>query len=393
MIELNDSENIKDDILNTAIRCFNCNFCFSTCPLKYTMPGFATNGPSGIMQSIYYAVKWDLFHEKDEILELVSLCTTCNSCVLTCKECSTGTPILDVIEKGRMLLIDKGIGPLPTQRNPLKSLFLRGNPYEKDAHDRLNWLGDLDVKKLPHESAEVLYFVGCTASYDPELQNIARSMVKLFNFLQVDFGILEEEICCGCVANRLGDKDLFAEIAEKNKDSFLKSGVTKIVTTSPHCFHAFSNEYEHPKEISYTVQHYTQYLYELIKGGKFQFTKKLDYVVTYHDPCYLSKHNGIYEEPRALINALDGVKFVEMKDNKENSLCCGGGGGRMWADFQEERKLGTVRVEQALDAGANIIVVACPWCQTMLRDGIKDLGQEEAIKVMDIAELLLEAIE
>ena len=119
----------------------------------------------------------------------------------------------------------------------------------------------------------------------------------------------------------------------------------------------------------------------------------MDYVVTYHDPCYLSKHNGIYEEPRALINALDGVKFVEMKDNKENSLCCGGGGGRMWADFQEERKLGTVRVEQALDAGANIIVVACPWCQTMLRDGIKDLGQEEAIKVMDIAELLLEAIE
>ena len=393
MLEQVDYENIKDDILNTAIRCFNCNFCYST--LKYTMPGFAMNGPSGIMQSIYYAVRWDLFNEneKNDLLDLVSLCTTCNSCVLTCKECTTGTPVLDVIEMGRALLMDKGVGPLPTQRNPLKSLFLRGNPYDKNAHDRLNWLGDLEVKKLPKESAEVLYYVGCTAAYDPELQNIARSMVKLLKLLQPDFGILEEEICCGCVANRLGDKDLFAEIAGKNTDSFLKSNVTRVITTSPHCFHAMSKEYEQPENKKYVVQHYTQYLCELVKNSNLPLTKKLDYTVTYHDPCYLSKHNGIYEEPRALINALDGIKYVEMKDIKANSLCCGGGGGRMWADFQEERKLGTIRIEQALEAGANVIAVACPWCYTMIKDGIKDLGKEEVIKVMDIAELLSEALE
>ncbi len=383
---------LESKILNTTIRCLNCNFCYSVCPIYQSMPSFASNGPSGIIQGLFYAVKWGMLDKKENLDELVNLlynCTTCKSCVLTCKGAGTDTPILELIEAGRSLVVDKGLAPLANQAEALKSIFLKGNPYDKDPMQRLSWLEDSDIKQLPEQKAEILYYIGCTPAYDPELRHLAKSIIDILQALKVDFGILKEEICCACLANRMGDEFLFEEVSNKNVNAFSHNNTkdAKIITTSPHCYNTYLNEYEQ----SLNVQHYTQFLAEFIKNKHVEL-KKLDCVVTYHDPCYLTKHNEVYEEPRALITAIPGVKLVEMEKNKANSLCCGGGGGLMWEEMQQEERLANIRVEQALSTGASLLITSCPWCYTMFRDAIKDLGQEDKLKVKDLGELFLEAL-
>lgn len=386
------TEQIEREVVDLTTRCGRCNACFTQCPLDKSMEGFMTNGPSGLAQSIYYAIKWDLVGEKeeDEILKILYSCTTCNSCVLTCKKSGAGVPVLKIIENGRKLLTEKAVGPLPSQRGVLKSIYTKGNPYNQAPEDRLSWLRDDDVKRLPVEESDVIYYVGCTPSYDPELQDIANSIVKLLKFLEVDFGVLEDERCCGCAANRLGDSFLFEEIASKNIEAFNSCKAKQIITTSPHCYNTFINEYENMG--GFKIQHYTELLARYIKGGDLKL-KELNYTITYHDPCYLGKHNGIFEEPREILRGIPGVRLMEMRDNREHSLCCGGGGGRMWAEIREENRLSNVRVKQAVSTGADVLAVSCPWCHTMLENAIRDVEVEDRIKVMDVSEILLEALD
>ncbi|WP_347490108.1 (Fe-S)-binding protein [Desulfoscipio sp. XC116] len=383
---------LEEAISKSTFRCRNCNYCYSVCPLYKSMEGFMVNGPSGIIQSIYYYLKWNLndAEQKKNLTEILFSCTTCNACVIACEELSAGIPLLEIIENGRKLLVDNNIGPMPFQRNALKAIYAKGNPYNFDSENRLAWAKDINIKKLPDEKADMLYYVGCSVSYDPEIRNIAVSLVKLMKNQGTDFGVLEKERCCSCAANRLGDEFLFQEMSQQNTKSFVESGVKSIVTTSPHCYNTYIKEYQGLDNIE--IQHYVHMLHNWTTNKKIKFEKKLNYVVTYHDPCYLGKHNGIYEEPREIIEAIPGVKLVEMKDNRKMSLCCGGGGGRMWTEVKEEKRLANQRVEQALAAGANILAVACPWCHIMLQNAIKDLEQEENIKVVDISELLAEAL-
>jgi len=249
----------------------------------------------------------------------------------------------------------------------------------------------MEVKRLPGEQAEVLYYVGCTASYEPELHNLARSLVKLFRFLEVDFGVLEEEVCCGDPVRSLGDEFLFQEMIGQNVEKFEASGVKSIVTISPHCFNAFSKKYEGLEE-AFQIRHYTEFLASVFEEKKPKFPKELPYTVTYHDPCYLGKHNDIYDAPRELIQAIPGVRLVEMAMSGRDSLCCGGGGGRMYAEVEEERRLADVRLGQALEIGADVVATACPWCHNMLANAVKDLRMEEKIRILDVAELLAEAL-
>ena len=386
------AERLAEEIIRSTFRCRNCNYCYSQCPLYGSLAGFMVNGPSGIIQAIYYFLKWHLNEEEDkkEILDILYSCSTCNSCVIVCKELSAGIPLVEIIEKGRKFLVDRNIGPLPFQRNVLKSIYQKDNPYNFDPQDRLNWAGGLSVKKLPGDKADVLFYVGCSASYDPLLFNLPRSLVKILLSAEVDFGLLENEACCSCAANRLGDEFLFEEKARKNVRTFLDCGVKEIITLSPHCYNTLVNEYTGLEKVK--VRHYTQFINELIRKKKIKFTKKLDYVITYHDPCYLGKRNGIYDEPREILAALPGVRLAEMKDNRKASLCCGGGGGRMWLEIKEEKRLANLRLEQAVAAEAGVVAVACPWCYTMLANAVKDLGKEENLKVKDIAEIVAEAL-
>jgi Fe-S oxidoreductase len=299
--------------------------------------------------------------------------------------------ILDAIKAGRKILTEMAIGPLPNQRKALKDIYLYGNPYGERPEKRLEGFKGLDIKTIPPGKAEVLYYVGCTTAYEPALHHIGKSLFRLFSRLKIDFGILNEEVCCGEPARRVGDEALFQEMMNRNLAKFGESGVKTVVTVSPHCFNTFLNEYS-PVPAEMKIQHYTEFLCGAFKVQKPVFQKEIPSIVTYHDPCYLVKHNQVYEAPRELIKMIPGVQFVEMKKNRDDSLCCGGGGGRMYAEVEDEPRLAEARIGHALDVGANVIATACPWCYSMLRNAVQDLKVEDRIRVRDIAEMLDESI-
>jgi len=379
-----------EKLLSDIRRCRNCNYCSAVCPLQISTRGYATRTPSGIIDSLYYAVRWNAFgvREREELCDIVYSCTTCNSCVLRCKANGPGVPLLEAIEKGRNLLVEKMIGPLKEQRKVLESVEKHGNPYECAPADRLKWLGNEKVKRIPKEAATILFFVGCTTCYDPQLFPLGRSLIRLFKELSVDFGILEEEKCCADPVGRLGDPFLFEYLVEENKKRFAASKTKTIVTTSPHCLNTFMKQYG---DLSQTVSilHYTQFLEKAVAEKKMKFQHK-SMLVTYHDPCYLGKHNGITDAPRNLIRMLPGVKLVEMKDNRENSICCGAGGGRYYTEVEETDRLANIRVRQALATGAEVLATACPYCHVMFSNAVQDLGVADKLQVKDIAELVAE---
>jgi len=235
---------------------------------------------------------------------------------------------------------------------------------------------------------ELLYFVGCAASYDSRVQEVARALVKNLNALGIDFSILgNKEPCCGNEVYSLGEKGLFEELVKNNLDLFDRYGVNKIITGCPHGFNAFKNRYG--KELQ--VQHSVQYFADLVDNGKLKFSRKIEKVVTYQDPCFLGKHNNIFDEPRKIIESLPSVKFSELNRSKGRGVCCEGGGGRMWHDIPGER-LAEKRVKEALEVGAEIIAVACPFCLLTFDDAIKTTGNEDKIQVKDIMELVAEAL-
>ena len=393
MDEENFTEGLKEIILDAAKRCRNCNYCFTICPLFYSTRGFMSQTPSGLLQSINYALKWDILKgENQEILrDLLYLCTTCNGCVIRCKSKATGLPVLKAIEAGRKLLREMMIGPLPQQRKPLKDIYLYGNPYGEKPERRADWLKGSKVKMIPPERAEILFYVGCTTAFEHGLHRLGKSLIKLFQSLNTDFGILKEEICCGEPARRMGDEGLFQEMMNRNLGQFKKFGIKTIVTVSPHCFNTFLKKYPSGQG-EFEIQHYTQFLAQVMNKKKPPFKREFSRTVTYHDPCYLGKHNQIFNPARELLQMIPGVKLVEMKMTRDESLCCGGGGGRMYAEVEEERRLSDMRIEQAVEAGAEIVATACPWCYKMLQTSIQDLNLGVKIAVKDVSEIMSEVL-
>ena len=243
------------------------------------------------------------------------------------------------------------------------------------------------------KKAAVVFWVGCAGSFDDRAKKITKAFVKILNHTQTSFAVLgTEESCTGDPAKRAGNEFLFQMQALQNINTLDSYGVTKIVTTCPHCFNTLKNEYP---ELGghYKVMHHTQFLKSLIKegslkveGGSFKGKR-----ITYHDPCYLSRANKIFEAPRELIKKLD-AELVEMKACKTKGLCCAAGGAQMFKDAEEGNKeINIERTEQALDTKAEIIAAACPFCNTMMTDGVKNKKQEEKVKIMDVAELIANA--
>ncbi len=311
-------------------------------------------------------------------------CTTCATCELRCpKELSPYSFLLDI----RSIAVEEG-KIATTLRDALESIFKNGNPWGRIRGKRSEWAEGLNVKHVS-QGTEILYFVGCTAAYDPRVQEVSRSLVKCFETAGVDFGILgEEESCCGSEVYGMGEKGLFEYVVEENMKLFNKYNIKRIVTSCPHGFHSFKNRYG---EINFEVQHHTQLLASLIDDGKLKLSKELNKTIIYHDPCYLGKQNNIYDEPRRILENIPGVKLVEFDRSRERSLCCEGGGGRMWIDIPGER-LAEIRVKDAVEAEAEIIATACPFCLLTIEDAVKTTGHEEKIQVMDITEILSQTI-
>ena len=361
--------------------CIQCGKCTGGCPVSL-------KSPLNIRRLIYETL---LFPELEEVDGLKGLwdCTTCRTCM---DRCPKGVKPMELIIGMRGLLVEEGRIET-TIRDALESVFKHGNPWGRIRDKRSDWAEGLPVRNIAEVDGvvDVLYFVCCTAAYDPRVSEVARAMVRSFNAAGVDFATLgNEENCCGSEVRRMGEEGLFEMLVENNTNLFKDLSFNRMVTTSPHCFNAFKNEYG---DLGFEVLHYTQFVKELIDQGRLTFSKGIDQVVVYHDPCFLGKQNGIFDEPRQILSSIPGLQLVEFDRCRERSLCCEGGGGRMWIEATGGgERLAEIRVRDAAELGAQVIAVACPFCLLTLEDAVKTTGLEEKLVVKDIMELVAEAL-
>lgn len=274
-------------------------------------------------------------------------------------------------------------------RLTLKNLERSNNPWGASRGTRAEWAKDLGIKTFAEvENPDLLFWVGCVGSFDARNQKVATSVAKILQASGIRFGILgNEEGCCGDPARRIGNEYLFQTMAEANIEILKGRGVKKILTMCPHCFHTLGHEYPQFGG-EFQVIHHTQLLTELISSGKLRLTKPINKVVTYHDSCYLGRANQIYEAPRKVLNSIPGLKLVEMEQHRQRSFCCGAGGGRMWMEEHIGTRINQVRTDHAIKAKAELIGTACPYCLTMLFDGIKEKGKAETMAAYDLSELV-----
>ena len=323
-------------------------------------------------------------------------CTTCKACD---EICPVNIEILDkILDMRRYLSLMES--DFPTELgNTYRSMENSQNVYGMNQGDRGDWAAGLDGVDVVEAGSgplghEYLYWVGCAGSFDDRNKKTSRAVAKLLQRADIDFAILgPSELCTGDPARRSGNEYIFQMLAMENIASLEDLGVEKIVTQCPHCFNTLKNEYPQLGG-NYEVVHHSQLLAQLVADGRLSLEgATLDERVTYHDSCYLGRHNDVYLAPRNVIGSLGGIEVVEMPRNGTKGMCCGAGGARMWMEEHVGKKVNVERTEEALGTGAQRIAVACPFCYVMIDDGVKDKGREEEVKVQDIAEMLIEAIE
>jgi Fe-S oxidoreductase len=317
-------------------------------------------------------------------------CTTCGNCP---RQCPRGVKIIEAGVALRRISTEYGVFPTPVSpiRGVSASLLGKGNPLGEDREKRADWAEGLSVKPFAEEM-DILYFPGCYLCYDPRLKKVARATADILNKAGINFGILgDKENCCGESIRKTGDEELFKRLARENIKTFVENGVKKILVSSPHCYHTFKNEYAEFM-VNFEVVHISQYLCELIQKGKLEFSGEYGKKVTYHDPCYLGRHNGIYDEPREVLKKVPGLELVEMADALEDSLCCGGGGGRIWMETVKGERFSDLRLEQAVEVGAEVLVTACPYCITHFEESRIALEDSESFEIKDITEIIQEML-
>jgi len=355
--------------------CYQCGLCDVVCPWNrvttFSMRKLIRQATFGLTEI-----------ESEDIWR----CTTCGRCP---QRCPRGVKQIESGVSLRRIATENGIFPTPVRpiRGISASLVAEGNPLNEERKNRANWAEGLSVKTFT-EGMEVLYFPGCYLSYDPRLKKAARATADILNRAGIDFGILGPgENCCGESIRKTGDEELFKRLARENIKTFIDNGVKKILVSSPHCYHTFKNEYPEFK-VNFEVVHISQYLLELINEGRLEFTTEYGKKVTYHDPCYLGRHNGIYDEPREVLKKAPGLELIEMADLRQDSLCCGGGGGRIWMETPKGQRFSDLRLEQAIGVGAEVLVTACPYCITNFEDSRLNREDSDVIEIKDITEII-----
>ncbi len=366
----------------TLLECIQCGRCTGGCPVSMKT---ALN----IRGIIYEALIEDFIELSG--MEVLWDCTNCLTCTTRCPK---DIKPADVIIGLRGYIVGEGKGVPPRVRDALMSAFTRGNTLGFATEGREQWVEELDfeVKNVLDEGeTDLLFYVGCTPAYDPRIQPVTRALATVVQKAKIEFGTMGmDEMCCGNEIRRIGEAEGFAEMVEGFHEMLQEFQAQRMVTVSPHCFNAFKNEYG---DLPFPVKHYTQLLTELLDGGKLSFENEVRKKVTYHDPCFLGKHNQIYDEPRYILERIPGVEFEDLDRSRERSVCCEGGGGRMWAEGTNiEERLAHQRVRDAADMGADVLAVACPFCLLTLEDAVKILGLEDKLQVMDILQLVAQAM-
>ncbi len=380
LFEVPDGTNIK-----TCLQCANCS---GVCPFGYLM-----DFPPGRM------ISWIRAGVFDEVLDTdtVWMCVSCYACTEVCPKNIPLTPGLMTRAKEELLLA----GNIPTElQSALEFSQQYGNPLGESPRKRADWTKGLDpevpiLRKIKHP-VDVLWFVGDYPSYHPRVQQTSKALYKILTALGIDFAILgPEENSDGDSQRLAGERGLFELLAEKNGKVFGRYEFGEIITTDPHAYNAIKNEYP-ALGIEYPVRHYTEFLVERLDEIKALLKGNGEMRVAYHDPCYLGRANDIYDEPRALLQAIPGVELVEMPHNRSTSLCCGGGGGGMWLDgFQWEKgqvRLSEWRMQEVVAVEADVLAVSCPYEPPRFEDATKTVKGAEKILVKDIAELLADAL-
>ncbi len=371
-------------------RCFRCGYCKFTsdytdfnCP-AYRKFRFETYSPGGRMWLIWAWLN-DEIKNSDRFQEILFSCATCANCVEHCVF-TFSEDLVNIFISAREEMVNDGIIPPPV-RDYLKNININGNPYKEPASERGKWAEGTLVET--YKDQEYLFYIGCVGSYDERGKKIARAVGNLLVKAGLSIGILgDKENCDGNEVRTIGEAGLFQFLAEKNIALFRDLGVKKIITLDPHAFNTFKKDYP-ALDGEFEVYHYTQVLAPLIQSGKIPL-KELNDKITYHDPCYLGRHNGEYDAPRKILKAIPGIELVEMDRSRENAFCCGGGGGNFFTDILGggEDSPSRIRVREALDTGAGIIAVACPQCAKMLDDAVKIEQLDDRLKVMDVAEIV-----
>ncbi len=329
-------------------------------------------------------------------------CVTCGACV---EQCPVDIEHVDhIVDMRRYQVLIESEFPKEAQ-TMLRNLERAGDPWGRGARARMEWaaglpfevrvLGEGGEDRLP-ESVEYLLWVGCAGSLDDNARKTTRALVELLHEAGVEFMVLGSgETCTGDPARRLGQELLFQELARQNVETLNAAGAKKIVVTCAHCFNALANEYPQLGG-TYEVVHHTQLLARLVADGRLVPAHDVDAAVTYHDPCYLGRHNRVFSPPREILGSVPGVRFTEMPRNRETSFCCGAGGARMWMEESIGTRINETRTDEALGTGAEVVAAACPYCIVMLTDGVSTRKQQgkaaEGVRVTDVSELLLRSV-
>ena len=320
--------------------------------------------------------------------EVVWDCTTCGACM---QECPVNIEHVDHIVDMRRNLV-MGEARFPQEAGALlRNMESSKNPWGMPASSRTDWAEGLGVRILENGKApEYLYWVGCAAAFDDRAKHIAQSLARVLQKAGVPFAILgPREQCNGDPARRMGHEYLFQQLAEENVSTLNGVGVRKIVVHCPHCFNTLRNEYPDFGG-RFEVLHHTQLLARLMKEGRLRPSREVEALVTYHDPCYLGRHNGVYQEPRSVLDRIPGVRQVEMPRHAERGFCCGAGGARMWMEEHLGKRVNMERTDEAAATGADVLGVACPFCMVMLDDGVK--AKKADLEVLDVAQVVSRAV-
>ncbi len=360
--------------------CYQCGKCDIVCPWNRVRDF-----------SIRKIVRQATFGLPDIELEDIWRCTTCGTCPARCPR---GVEQIEVGVSIRRIATSYGVfpGAVRAVRAASASLVTDGNPIGQERDERDAWAGGLSVKPFA-EGMELLYFVGCYYSYDPRMKKVAVATARILDEAGVSFGILgTRESCCGESIRKTGNEEVFKTLARENIKAFIDHGVKRILVSSPHCYHTFANEYPELM-VRFDVVHISQLLSKLVEAGRLELTGEVGKRVTFHDPCYLGRHNGIYDPPRDVLRGVPGVELVEMADSRQDSLCCGGGGGRIWMDTPKGERLSDLRLAQAQEAGADVLVTSCPYCISNFEESRLALEDDEAPEIRDLTEVVHESLQ